>query len=166
MNDQAARFTSLTAFLRPIPVLMTTLETESECFRQSAPPLAGVSPMASTQQKRRTPSFTRTDLLHDPHRQYTGHRLLRALSIGTGLGDVVAIGNTRPSIISTRATSTCLPASSTTGAHSLQIFNESLYNDLIHECRRPGGCKDKYVACRDALRERDPEVYFPPSPVI
>jgi hypothetical protein len=56
--------------------------------------------MASTQQKRRTPSFSRSVLVEEAQRQYTGHRLLRALSIGTGLGDVVAIGNTRPSIIS------------------------------------------------------------------
>ncbi|KAK3316581.1 acyl transferase/acyl hydrolase/lysophospholipase, partial [Apodospora peruviana] len=38
-------------------------------------------------------------LVEEAQRQFSGRRSLRVLSIGTGLGDVVAIGNTRLSII-------------------------------------------------------------------
>ncbi|KAK3313310.1 acyl transferase/acyl hydrolase/lysophospholipase, partial [Apodospora peruviana] len=40
-------------------------------------------------------------LVEEAQRQVSGHRSLRVLSIGTGLGDVVAIGNTWLSIITT-----------------------------------------------------------------
>lgn len=45
--------------------------------------------------------------------------------------------------------------------YGIQLFNESLYKQLIHVWERPGGCRDQYLACRAALRERDADVYLP-----
>ncbi|KAI1859911.1 uncharacterized protein JN550_011830 [Neoarthrinium moseri] len=36
-----------------------------------------------------------------------------------------------------------------------QVFNESLYNELMHEWTREGGCKERTVACQGALKYRD-----------
>lgn len=45
--------------------------------------------------------------------------------------------------------------------YGIQLFNESFYNSLIHEWKRPNGCRDQYLACRAALRERDADLYLP-----
>lgn len=45
--------------------------------------------------------------------------------------------------------------------YGIQLFNESLYNDLVDEWTRPGGCRERYLECQAALRERDPEIYLP-----
>jgi carboxypeptidase C (cathepsin A) len=46
-------------------------------------------------------------------------------------------------------------------SYGIQVFNESLYASLMDNWRRPGGCKDQYIACQAALRERDPYLYLP-----
>ncbi len=34
------------------------------------------------------------------------------------------------------------------------MFNQSLYDELMHNWTRPGGCKEQYAGCRDAVRSQ------------
>lgn len=40
----------------------------------------------------------------------------------------------------------------------MQIFNESVYNALMHNWTRPDGCKDRILDCQEALKEHGPLV--------
>ncbi|KAE8153211.1 Alpha/Beta hydrolase protein [Aspergillus avenaceus] len=40
--------------------------------------------------------------------------------------------------------------------YGLQIFNQSLYDSLMYNWTRPGGCRDQTLACQAALKDRDP----------
>ncbi|OGM51080.1 lysosomal protective protein precursor [Aspergillus bombycis] len=39
--------------------------------------------------------------------------------------------------------------------YGLEIFNQSLHDSLMHEWARPGGCRDRAVACQAALKDWD-----------
>ncbi|KAK5991499.1 Serine carboxypeptidase A [Cladobotryum mycophilum] len=39
--------------------------------------------------------------------------------------------------------------------YGLQIFNESIYEEMMHNHNKPGGCKDQMKACEDALAAYD-----------
>jgi len=45
--------------------------------------------------------------------------------------------------------------------YGIEIFNQSFHDSILHEWKRPGGCREQYLACREALRERDGNVYLP-----
>jgi carboxypeptidase C (cathepsin A) len=45
--------------------------------------------------------------------------------------------------------------------YGIEIFNQSLHDALLHSWSRPGGCRDQYLACRAALRDRDRDLYLP-----
>ncbi|KAB5522165.1 carboxypeptidase C [Coniochaeta sp. 2T2.1] len=45
--------------------------------------------------------------------------------------------------------------------YGIQIFDREFHDELMHDWSRPGGCRDQYQACRDALRERDGDLYLP-----
>lgn len=40
--------------------------------------------------------------------------------------------------------------------YGIQIFNQSLYEELMHNWTRPNGCKEQISACQDALKGYDP----------
>ncbi|GAB1199423.1 hypothetical protein APSETT444_008772 [Aspergillus pseudonomiae] len=42
--------------------------------------------------------------------------------------------------------------------YGLEIFNQSLYDSLMHEWARPGGCRDRAIACQAALKDWDSTV--------
>lgn len=39
--------------------------------------------------------------------------------------------------------------------YGIQVFNESIHNELLSNWTRPGGCKELVVECQEALKERD-----------
>ncbi|PYH99849.1 lysosomal protective protein precursor [Aspergillus ellipticus CBS 707.79] len=39
--------------------------------------------------------------------------------------------------------------------YGLEIFNQSVYDELIYDWSRPGGCHDRMVACQAAVKDRD-----------
>ena len=43
----------------------------------------------------------------------------------------------------------------TVQTYGLQIFDQPLYEELMYNWTRPGGCRDKAKACEAALKERD-----------
>jgi carboxypeptidase C (cathepsin A) len=45
--------------------------------------------------------------------------------------------------------------------YGLQLYNESVYEPLMHNFTRPGGCKDKVELCQEALRQQDPDFFIP-----
>jgi len=40
--------------------------------------------------------------------------------------------------------------------YGIQVFNQTVYADLMADWVAPGGCKEKVAACADALRDSDP----------
>ncbi|KAK1464134.1 serine carboxypeptidase [Colletotrichum melonis] len=42
--------------------------------------------------------------------------------------------------------------------YGMQIFNESVYDALMHNWTRPDGCKDRILDCQEALKEHGPLV--------
>jgi carboxypeptidase C (cathepsin A) len=44
--------------------------------------------------------------------------------------------------------------------YGLQLYNESIYESLMHNLTRPGGCKDKVKLCQEALRQQDPDFFI------
>lgn len=48
--------------------------------------------------------------------------------------------------------------------YGIEIFNQTTYEALLDHWERPGGCRDRLVKCRVALRDRDAGVV--PSPNI
>ncbi|KAH8647247.1 serine carboxypeptidase [Xylariales sp. PMI_506] len=39
--------------------------------------------------------------------------------------------------------------------YGIQIFNQSLYETMMDEWTRPGGCKEQVIRCQEALKDRD-----------
>ncbi|KAE8391260.1 Alpha/Beta hydrolase protein [Aspergillus alliaceus] len=39
--------------------------------------------------------------------------------------------------------------------YGIEIFNQTLYESLIHDWRRPGGCRDQIKACQEALKDSE-----------
>ncbi|KAH8888454.1 serine carboxypeptidase [Thozetella sp. PMI_491] len=40
--------------------------------------------------------------------------------------------------------------------YGIEIYNQSTYDRLMHDWRRPGGLKERLTACQEALKEYDP----------
>ena len=40
--------------------------------------------------------------------------------------------------------------------YGIQVFNQSLYDELMSNWTKPGGCKERVTKCQDALKGRDP----------
>lgn len=42
----------------------------------------------------------------------------------------------------------------------MQVFNQSLYEELLYNWTRPHGCKAQIAACQEALRDRGSPVFL------
>ncbi|PWY88196.1 lysosomal protective protein precursor [Aspergillus heteromorphus CBS 117.55] len=66
--------------------------------------------------------------------------------------DTLGIVNGLIDLVLQEETYITLPYNNTYG---LQIFNQSTYDELMYDWSRPGGCRDRMVACRAAVKDRD-----------